>query len=53
MAYYFFCQNIKTKLEIRRKLKYLRKYDIDKYQVVVNSYKEYFVVRNRQKCQKY
>lgn len=42
----------KNKVRIRRKLKYLKKYDIDKYKVVVNSYKGYFVVRNRQKCQK-
>lgn len=42
----------KNKVRIRRKLKYLKKHDIDKYKVVVNSYKGYFVVRNRQKCQK-
>lgn len=38
----------KNKIRIRRKLKHLKKYDIDKYRVVVNSYKGYFVVRNRQ-----
>lgn len=43
----------KNKIRIRRKLKHLKKHDIDKYKVVVNSYKGYFVVRNRQKCQKY
>lgn len=32
----------KNKIRIRRKLKYLKKYDVDKYKVVVNSNKGYF-----------
>lgn len=43
----------KNKVRIRRKLKYFKKYDIDKYKVVINSYKGYFVMRNRQKYWKY
>lgn len=43
----------KNKVRIRRKLKYFKKYDIDKYKVVVNNYKGYFVMRNRQKYRKH
>ena len=42
MAYYFFVWKYKNKIRIKKKLKYLKKYDIDKYRVVVNSYKGYF-----------
>ena len=44
-----FLWKYKNKIRIRRKLDYFKKYDVDKYKVVVNSYKEYFLMCNRQK----
>ena len=52
MAYYFFVWKYKNKIRIRRKLSYLKKYDVDKYKVVVNIYNDIFVMCNRQKLQK-
>ena len=48
----FFCVKYKNKIGIKKKLKYLKKYDIDKYKVVANIYNDIFVMCNRKKLQK-